>query len=173
MFPCGSIHGSQNISYSVTPEHSMNLEVSNLPTLFTDADLARDLTTRKSYYCTIIVIMNVIVQMEVKKTIGIMQHTTDSEMNGAFVCVCYLKPVCQLCTFMGFPLGKPLILNIDNTTVAAIIKSDQVTPCCRHVDIPIALLQFGKDKDYEVNAICAQFMLADMGTKPCKAPTLQ
>jgi hypothetical protein len=67
----------------------MNLGVSNLPTLFTDAELGQGLTTRKLYYCTIIVtiivVMNVIIQMKVKKTIRIMQHTTDSEMIGSFV----------------------------------------------------------------------------------------
>jgi hypothetical protein len=63
----------------------MNLGVSNLPTLFTDAELAQGLTTRKLYYCTIIVVMNVIIQVKVKKTIRIMQHTTESEMIGSFV----------------------------------------------------------------------------------------
>jgi hypothetical protein len=173
MFPRGSIQGSQNISYFVTPEHSMNLEVSNLPTLFTDAELARDLTTRKSYYCTIIVVMNVIVQMKVKKTIRIMQHTTDSELHGAFVGVRYLKPIRQLCAFMGFPLGKPTTLHVDNAAVEAIIKSDRVTPRCRHIDIPIALLQFEKDRDYIIDLTKTQLMLADMGSKPCKTHTLQ
>jgi hypothetical protein len=173
MFPHASINGSQNASYFITPESSMNLEVLNLPTLFTDAKLARDISTRKSYYCTIIVVMNVIIQMKVKNTIRIMQHTTDSELNGAFCGVRQLKPVHQLCAFMGFPLGQPSTLNIDNAAVESIIKSDRITPRCCHLDIPIALLQFEKDKDYVVNLIQTQLMLVDMGTKPCKGPALK
>ncbi len=173
MFPRSSIHASQNISYFMTPESTINLEVSNLPTLFTDAELVRDISTRKSYYCTIIVVMNVIIQMKVKKTIRIMQHTTDSELNGAFCGVRQLKPIRQLCAFMGFPLGQPTTLNIDNAAVEAIIKSNRITPRCHHLDIPIALLQFEKDKDFDVNLIRTQLMLADMGTKPCKGPALK
>jgi hypothetical protein len=46
MFPREPFTKSHSISYYVSPESSMNLEVSNLPTLFTDAELARDISTR-------------------------------------------------------------------------------------------------------------------------------
>jgi hypothetical protein len=173
MFPKESLQSSHRISYFITPESSLHLDISNLPTLFTDAELARDITTRKSYYCTIIVVMNVIVQMKVKKTIRIMQHTTDSEMNGAFVGVRHLKPIRQLLSFMGVPLGSPTPLHIDNAAVASVLNSDRMTPRCRHIDIPIALLQSEKDITYIIELVRTQLMLADMGTKPQNAIMLR
>jgi hypothetical protein len=173
MFPREPFSNSHSVSYYVTPESSMDLEISNLPTLFTDAKLARDLSTRRSYYCTVVVVLNVIVQMKVKKTVRVMQHTTDAELNGAFCGVRHLKPICQLFAFMGLPLGDPTTLHTDNAAVAAVIESGRLTPRCRHVDILIALLQFEKGKEFYINLICTQLMLADMGTKPNKAPALR
>jgi hypothetical protein len=173
MFPREPFTNKHSVSYYVTPESSMSLEIANLPTLFTDAELARDITTRRSYYCTIIVILNIIVQMKVKKTVRIMQHTTDAELNGAFCGVRHLKPIRQLFSFMGIPLGDPTTLHTDNVAVAAVIESGRLTPRCRHVDIPIALLQFEKGKDFYINLIRTQLMLADLGTKPNKAPALR
>jgi hypothetical protein len=84
----------------------------------------------------------------------------------------HLKPLRQLFAFMGFPLGSLTTLHVDNAAVAAIISSDRITPRCRHIDIPIALLQSEKDKDFIVDLTKTQLMLADMGTKPCKGPAL-
>jgi hypothetical protein len=173
MYPKEPLNTSHRISYFITPESSMHLELSNLPTLFTDAELARDISTRKSYYCTIVVVMNVIVQMKVKKTIRIMQHTTDSEMNGAFVGVRHLKPLRQLYSFMGVPLGDPTTLHVDNAAVASIIDSDRMTPRCRHIDILIALLQSVKGVEFSVDLTKTQLMLADMGTKPQNSTALR
>jgi hypothetical protein len=166
MFPRASFEEFNSVSYYVTPESSIDLEIANLPTLFTDAELARDLTTRRSYFCTVIVVLNVIIHMKVKKTDKIMQHTTDSEMNAAFAGVRYLKPIRQLFAFFGTPLGKPTTLNTDNAAVAAVINSGRITPRCRHIDIPIALLQSEKDKDFVISLVRTMLMLADMGTKP-------
>jgi hypothetical protein len=173
MFPREPFSKSHSVSYYVTPETSMDLEISNLPTLFTDAELARDITTRRSYYCTIIVVLNVIIQMKVKKTVRIMQHTTDAELNGAFCGVRHLTPIRQLFAFMGLPLGEPTTLHTDNAAVAAIIDSGRLTPRVRHYDIPIAFLQSEKDKLFYINLLKTQLMLADMGTKPNKAPALR
>jgi hypothetical protein len=166
MFPRASFKDYNTVSYFVTPESTIDLEIANLPTLFTDAELARDITTRRSYFCTVIVVLNVIVHMKVKKTDKIMQHTTDSEMNAAFAGVRYLKPIRQLFSFFGTPLGKPTTLNTDNAAVAAVINSGRITPRCRHIDIPIALLQDEKGKEYVINLVRTNVMLADMGTKP-------
>jgi hypothetical protein len=173
MFPRETFEKHHSVSYFITPESHMNLEISNLPTLFTDAELARDITTRKSYYCTIITVLNVIVQMKVKKTTRIMQHTTDAELNGAYVGVRHLKPIRQLFAFMGAPLGEPSTLHVDNAAVASIIDSGRLTPRTRHFDIPIALLQSEKDKEFYIRLLRTQLMLADMGTKPNKGPALR
>jgi hypothetical protein len=61
--------------------------------------------------------------MKVKKTDKIMQHTTDSEMNTAFIGVCHLKSIWQLFSFFDTLLSKPTTLNTDNVAVAAIINS--------------------------------------------------
>jgi hypothetical protein len=173
MFPREGFDKHHSVSYFITPESQMELEISNLPTLFTDAELARDISTRKSYYCTVITILNVIVQMKVKKTTRIMQHTTDAELNGAYVGVRHLKPIRQLFAFLGAPLGEPTALHVDNAAVASIIDSGRLTPRTRHVDIPIALLQSEKDIEFYIRLLRTQLMLADMGTKPNKAPALR
>jgi hypothetical protein len=117
--------------------------------------------------------MNVIVQMKVKKTVCIMQHMTDSEMNGAFVGVRHLKPLRQLCSFMGVPLGDPTTLHVDNAAIASIIDSNQMTPRCCHIDIPIALLQSVKGIEFSVELTKTQMMLANMGTKLQNSPALR
>ncbi len=60
-------------------------------------------------------------------------------------------------------------MNTDNAAVAAVINSGRITPRCRHIDIPIALLQSEKDKEYIINLVRTNVMLADMGTKPLKS----
>ena len=165
-FPCTTFDGiNKIISIASTNEKPIELEVTNLPNLFTDAELARDLATRHSYFCTCITVFNVLIQIKVKKTSTIMQHTTDSEMKGSFAGVRQLLPVRQLFAFNGYPLAEPSPLFVDNAAVAAIIDSKRMTPRCRHIDIPIALLQQEKDKAFKIKLIRTMIMLADMGTK--------
>jgi hypothetical protein len=159
------------VRYHLTPDKTLSLDVHGAPTIFTDAELARDIATRKSYFCTMIVVFNVVVQMKIKKTTTIMHHTTDAELKGAFHGVRQVLPIRQLFSFMGFPLGEPSTLNVDNAAVAAIIAADRMTPRIRHFDIPVAILQSEKNKSFIVNLTHTFLMLADMGTKPNDPPT--
>jgi hypothetical protein len=68
MFPRTTFDKSSMVSYFMTPESSIDLEIASLPNLFTDADLARDLMILLSYFCTVIVVLKVIIHMKVKKT---------------------------------------------------------------------------------------------------------
>ena len=60
------------------------LDIPNMPVLFSDAEFGRCLTTRNSYYCTLILVLGVVVQMKVRKTISPMTHTTDAELKANF-----------------------------------------------------------------------------------------
>lgn len=68
IYPRKSFSGSSTLSYLVTPGHTAELHIPNVPVNFNDAELARCLNTRTSYYCTIILVLGVIIQMKVKKT---------------------------------------------------------------------------------------------------------
>jgi hypothetical protein len=166
VYPRKSFDTYETIRYFVTQDSSLQLEIHGLPTIFTDAELARDIATRKSYFCTMIMVFNVIVQMKIKKTSTIMHHTTDAELKGAFTGVRQVLPIRQLFSFLGYPLGKPSTLHVDNAAVAAIIAADKMTPRSRHFDIPVALLQSEKNKSFVANLCRTQIMVADMGTKP-------
>jgi hypothetical protein len=167
VFPRHSFNGNDTIRYCLFPGNNLELTVPYLPTIFMDAELTRDLATHHSYFCTMIMVYNVVLQMKIKKTSTVMQHTTEAEMKGAFFSVKQVMPIRQIFAFMGLPLGKPLMLNVDNAAVAAIIATDRMTPRCRHFDIPIALLQSGeKDQTFYANLTWTQIMVADMGTKP-------
>jgi hypothetical protein len=159
------------VSYFVTPDRELTLQVNNAPTIFTDAELARDIATRRSYFCSMIMVFNVIVQMKIQKTSTVMHHTTDAEMKGAFFGVRQVMPIRQMFAFMGYPLGQPSTLFIDNAAVAAVIAADRMTPRCRHFDIPVALLQCEKHKTFIANLVGTKLMVADMGTKPNDPPT--
>jgi hypothetical protein len=52
------------------------------------------------------------------------------ELKGAYIGVCQVLPICQLFYFLGYPLGKPSTLHVDNAAVAAIIAADKMTPRC-------------------------------------------
>jgi hypothetical protein len=165
-FPRTSFTGSSKIvSMASTPDQKLELDLTNLPNLFTDAELARDLATRHSYFCSCITVFGVLIQIKVKKSSSVMQHTTDSEMKGAFAGLKQLIPIRNLFAFNGYPLPKPSPLFVDNAAVAAVIDSKRMTPRCRHIDIPIALLQQEKDKSFKMTLIRTMIMLADMGTK--------
>ena len=140
MYPKLSFLGSNKVSWVATPQAKHEIEVPNKPTLFFDAEFAKDSTTQHSYYCNIITVFNVAILFKVKKSTTIMLHTTDTEMKGGSAGVCQLQPIQQIFEFCGFPLGKPTQAYTDNATVHAIIKSARMTPRCQHIDIPIVLM---------------------------------
>jgi hypothetical protein len=168
---CKCFDTYDTVSYFVTPDRELTLQVNNTPTIFTDAELAQDIATRRSYFCSMIMVFNVIVQMKIQKTSTVMHHTTDAEMKGAFFGVRQVMPIRQMFAFMGYPLGQPSTLFIDNAAVAAVIAADRMTPRCRHFDIPVALLQCEKHKTFIANLVGTKLMVADMGTKPNDPPT--
>ena len=103
VYPCKSLLESNKITVMLTPETPISLEVPNLPSLFTDAELARDLATRQSYYCIIVTILNVVVLCKIKKSSKTMIHTTNSEAQASFDRVKQLLPIRAVCEFLGFP----------------------------------------------------------------------
>ena len=70
---------------------------------------------------------------------------------------------------MGFPTAAPTNAHIDNAALYAILDSERIIPCCRHLDIPIAILHEQKDKSFVPRLIRTYYMLADIGTKPLTA----
>ena len=94
-----------------------------------------------------------------------MLHTTDAEMKGGASGVCQLLPICQLFSFCGLPLPTPSQAYTDNAAVHAIVESARMTPRCRHIDIPIALLHQEHNKSFKLDLTQTMDMLADMGTK--------
>ena len=137
----------------------------NTPTLFFDAEFAKDIATRHSYFCNIITVYNVAILFKVKKTSSIMHHTTDSELKGGSSGVRQLLPVRQLFAFNGYPLQRPSQSYTDNAAVHAIVESNRITPRCKHIDIPIAFLHQEHNESYKLDLIRTMIMLADMGTK--------
>jgi hypothetical protein len=82
-------------------------------------------------------------------------------MNDTFSGVHFLKPIRQLSSLFGLPLGQPTTLNTDHTAVAAVINSGCMTPRCRHINDE-------KNKDYVIQLVRTNVMFADMDTKPLK-----
>ena len=93
VFPRASLQGSSRLSYFITPGHETEMIIPNAPTNFNDAELARCLKSRNTYYCSVICILGVIVQMKVSKSSIIMTHTTDAEMTANFQGCRFLIPV--------------------------------------------------------------------------------
>ena len=166
VYPREPLSGSTNVNWYATPDSKFEITVPNNPCVFADAELARCLATRRTYFCIIITIFNVFVTMKIKKTNTIMHHTTDAEMKASYDGLRQLMPIRQLFSFCGLPLAEPSKMFTDNAAVSAIIDSERMTPRCRHLDIPIAFLQQEKDKSYHMNLCRTLVMLADMGTKP-------
>ena len=166
VYPRKAMTGHTKVSWYATPEQKFEVTVPNAPCLFADAELARCLATRRTYYCIIITVFNVFILMKVKKTSTIMQHTTDAEMKASYDGVKHLLPVRSLFTFSGSPLDSPTQMFTDNAAVHAIIDSKRMTPRCRHFDLPIAYLHQEKDKSFQLDLCRTLVMLADMGTKP-------
>jgi hypothetical protein len=166
IYPRKPFDGSTTVSWYATPDTKFEVTVPNLPCIFADAELARCIATRRSYYCVIITVFNVFILMKIKKTSTIAHHTTDSEMKATYDGVRHLQPIRQLFAFSGLPLGKPSKMFTDNAAVHAVIDSSRMTPRCRHLDIPIAYLHQEKDRSYQLELCRTLVMLADMGTKP-------
>jgi hypothetical protein len=173
MYPRQKFTGSSTVTWYATPEQKHELKVTNVPNVFADAELARCIATRHSYYCVIITVLNVVVFFKIKKTSKVMVHTTASEMKASYDGVRHLEPIRSLFAFNGFPLPDPSPLYCDNAAVNAIVDSERMTPRCRHLDIPIAFLHETKDRVYKMQQVKTLLMLADMGTKPNTPKTLQ
>ena len=172
VYPRKSFDGYTKVTWFATPESKFEIDVPNKPCLFADAELARCIATRRTYYCVIITVFNVFILMKIRKTTTIMQHTTDAEMKASYDGVRHLLPIRQIFAFSGLPLRDPSKMYTDNAAVHAIIDSKRMTPRCRHLDIPIAFLHQEKDKSYQLDLCRTLVMLADMGTKP-HSPQLQ
>ena len=164
-YPKRSFDGSDKVSWFATPDKKQELHVNNTPTLFFDAEFAKDMATRRSYFCNIITIFNVVILFKVKKSTSIMHHTTDSELKGGSSGVRQLLPIRQLFTFNGYPLPTASNAFTDNAAVHASVESSRMTPRCKHIDIPIAFLQQEHNQSYKLDLIRTMVMLADMGTK--------
>ena len=160
------LKGNITLSYFMQPEQTVEITIPQHLSIFTDAEFARSLHDRRTWYCSIIMLCGVAIQMKVKKTTTIMTHTTDAELHGAFDGVRKLLPLRRMLEFMGYPAPLPTPLYVDNSAVDAVIESNRLTPRCRHLDIPIAYLHQEKGKSYEQFLIKTQQMLADFGTKP-------
>ena len=113
-----------------------------------------------------ILVLGVVVQMKVRKTVTTMTHTTDAEIKANFDGCRNLIPVRSLFQYMGCPFHEPSNLYCDNRAVHSIIENERMTPRCRHFDIPIAFLQHHKGITYEPILVTTDKMLADIGTKP-------
>ena len=166
VFPRASFSKDSTLSYLITPGQEIEFIIPNMPTNFNDAELGRCLKSRKSYYCTMILVLGVIVQMKVRKTESPMTHTTDSEMRASFDGCRHLIPIRLLFQEMGLDMSNPSILFSDNKAVTDIIDSGRMTPRCRHIAIPIAFLHANKGQVFHEKLITTDRMIADIGTKP-------
>ena len=166
MYPRTNIDGKSQVSYVINPNMNATLDIPNTHVLFSDAEFGRCLTTRNSYYCTLILVLGVAVQMKVQKTVSPMTHTTDAELKANFDGCRNLIPVRSLFQYMGCPLSDPSNSYCDNRAVFSIVENERMTPRCRHFDIPIAFLQAHKNIVYKPILVPTDKMLADIGTKP-------
>jgi hypothetical protein len=114
----------------------------------------------------VFLLLNVAIQVKVKKPTSIAGHTTDAEMKGTYSGVRRLLPLCRILESMGFPCQHPTPLYVDNAAVSAIIDAKRMMPQCHHLDIPIAYLHEQSGISYKHQLISTVKMLADLGTKP-------
>ena len=164
-YPKRRFDSKDSVTWYSSPNDKKELEVSSSPTLFFDAEFAKDIASRHSYFCNIITVFNVAVLFKIKKSSSIMLHTTDSELKGGSSGVRQLLPVRQLFSFNGHPLPQPSTAFTDNAAVHAIIESNRMTPRCKHIDVPIAFLHQESNQSFKIKLIRTMVMLADMGTK--------
>jgi hypothetical protein len=165
-YPSQSFTGQTLLSQVISPQQEITLSIPNDLQLFADAEFARNLSDRKSYYCIVFMLNAVVVEFKMKKTCTIMTHTTDAEMKAQFTAVRRLQPIRRLLESMGYPCQKPTPAYTDNAAVAAVIDAKRMTPRCRHIDIPIAYLHQEKDLSYSNALLRTTQMIADLGTKP-------
>jgi hypothetical protein len=166
IYPRRPFKGTTTLSQFITPHQEIKLVIPNDLQVFADAELARNLSDRKSYYCIVIMLNAVIIEFKMKKTLSIMTHTTDAETKAQFVAVRRLQPIRRLLESMGYPCLIPTPVYTDNAAVTAIIDANRMTPRCRHIDIPIAYLHQEHTKSFRNILIRTTQMIADMGTKP-------
>ena len=100
------------------------MEIPNAPVSFNDAEFGRCLKTRNSYYCTIILVLGVAVQIRVKKTTNPMTHTTDAELKVNFEGCRNLIPIRNLFAYMGCHIDIPSNLYCNNRAVFSIVESE-------------------------------------------------
>ena len=162
MFPHKSLDGSSTITWYSIPNTSLSLTVSHLPSVFADAELGRCLASRRSYYCVIITVLNVVVFFKICKTDTVQPHTTASEISASYRGIRYLEPIRTLFAFSGYPLKSPSDLYTDNSAVQTVVELKRMTTRCRHLDIPIAFLLKSKDHLFKPIQIKTQIMLADV-----------
>lgn len=165
-FPKGNFTDQCYLTYFDGEKDIPGITVPNELQLYSDAELARNLSDRKSYMCNVVMIMNVCIMIKVQKSTTIMTHTTDSETKATFAGVRRLLPIRRLLEFMGFPCSKPTTAHIDNAALDAIITAERITRRSRHLDIPIAYLHEHNNVTYVPRLIRTYYMLADVGTKP-------
>jgi hypothetical protein len=128
MYPHNPLSGTTTLSHYVTPHQQIKITIPNTLQLFADAELACNLSERKSYYCTVMMINVVFIKFKTKKMTTIMTHTTDAETKAQFVAVCRLQPVRRLLQSMGYPCLLPTPAYTDNSAVSAIIDAKRMTP---------------------------------------------
>jgi hypothetical protein len=100
-FPQSKIDGKSLITVKLTPDRSESFELDNGVNIFSDATLADDIATRRSYLCSMITLNGVCVSMKVTKTDTVHPTTTDSETHAAFLGVHRAQPVVELIANMG------------------------------------------------------------------------
>jgi hypothetical protein len=163
-YPRNKLEGKSLVTMHLSPDNTMELEVSNQLTAFGDAEFARCLASRRTYVCVVIVLLNVAVYVKIVKT-SVMQHTTDSEITAHYLAVRFLKPIRRQFEVMGFPIMNPSDNFTDNSSVDAITAAGRMTRRCRHIDVPIAYLHQERDITFVTRLIRTCLMLADFGTK--------
>jgi hypothetical protein len=163
-YPRNNLKDKSLVTMHLSPDNKMELEVSNQLTAFGDAEFARCLSSRRTYVCVVIVILNVAVYVKIVKT-SVMQHTTDSEITAHYLAVRFLKPIRRQFEVMGLPIMDPSDNFTDNSSVDAITAAGRMTRRCRHIDVPIAYLHQERDITFITKLIRTCLMLADFGTK--------
>ncbi len=87
MYPRNPLTGTTTLSHYITPHQEIKIAIPNVLQVFADAELARNLADRKSYYCIVMMLNGVVVEFKTKKTTTIMTHTTDAETKAQFVAI--------------------------------------------------------------------------------------
>lgn len=165
-YPRVDLDGSNTITAQLTPDHLVNLDISNTLNLFTDAEYVRDPATQHTYYCSVITFLGAAIHYKVKKARTVFTNTTDAEVYAAYDGVKRLKPISSILTEMGFIVSNPTVTHIDNQAAITIIAARRMTPRCQHLDIPIAsLIEAAENGTIAEKKVQTHLQLADSGTK--------